>query len=465
METIMNYLFNIPFDVLLIFINLVKLNLYLVLFYAIYRILLRNHTFFKLNRFYLLASLALSLILPFVAFTETVRHPMTMKLNDETAPQTAVFQDMAQMTDTGTDWGMILILVYGLVASLMCFKLFKGFYNLNRIIRKNECLKFDEYSLVLLPETETGNSGFGSFSFFRWLVVSYKDYENHLETILQHEFVHIKQWHSLDILFVETMKIIFWFNPVLWFYKSSLSEVHEFLADDRAENRDSYASFLIAYAQNSSNLNITNQFSNASLLKARIKMIYTSRTSKLSIAEYVVIVAVIGFITFKTAPRKTLYMADEQTSTVVPSSRLDASGKSHTPTQISNSAIADIENNKPKKSYSVKEERKRNKSAELKTSFNNYPSDINQTNAQDTLKNKKARYSNYPVAPIEIKELKPFFPTIASYTEEKSKFMNFSAKELPKTEVKASNFRYQKAYNGPRFEPIKFQKTTFPSKN
>jgi len=197
-------------------------------------------------------------------------------------------------------------ILYLIGASFMAAKLLQGFLQLAKVIRQGECLKFDEYRLILPPENKSQSLGTGSFSFFKWLVVSPDDYEHHLDTILRHENIHIKQWHSLDILLIEMLKIVFWFNPVLWFYKVSIQEVHEFLADEGAPNRDRYATFLLSYALNFPVKSLTNHFFNSSLIKTRIKMIYKNRTSRWLLGKYLMVVPIVLIVITMTAARKHL---------------------------------------------------------------------------------------------------------------------------------------------------------------
>jgi hypothetical protein len=134
--------------------------------------------------------------------------------------------------------------------------------------------------------------------------VSRNDYENHFQTILEHEEVHIRQWHSVDIVLIEILKIVFWFNPVLWMYKLALREIHEYLADEQAANRDSYATFLVLYARNAAIRSISNQFYNSSLLKDRIKMIYKGRTSRWLPGKYLLLIPFVTVLVMITAARK-----------------------------------------------------------------------------------------------------------------------------------------------------------------
>jgi len=287
-----------------------EVNLYWILFYGCFWLMFRKHTFFHWNRIYLAGTLIFSFALPFVKFPETSRTvPIPVSVYNATnsvkkAP--AVVLVNSKMRNPAVPLWQAIGILYLIGVSFMTAKLLQALYQLAIVIRQSECLRFEEYSLILLSENKPGSSGLGSFSFFKWLFVSRDDYEHNLDTILRHENIHIKQWHSLDILLIEILKIIFWFNPVLWFYKHSIQEVHEFLADEEVPNRDRYARFLLSYALNSPVKSLTNHFFNSSLLKTRIKMIYKNRTPRWLLGKYLMTVPIVLIVMTLSAARKHL---------------------------------------------------------------------------------------------------------------------------------------------------------------
>ncbi|WP_221394505.1 M56 family metallopeptidase [Dyadobacter sp. NIV53] len=297
-------------------IYLGKVNLYWLLFYACYWLLFRNHTFFQWNRFYLSGSLLIAFILPIVKFPGPVEIVIPKTVYSASITQVPIIVSpiltaTSIIPDQPVEWIFIVRIMYGFGVCFMLYQLLRGFYKIFSIIKQGESIKFEDYNLILLPDYQPAGSGIGSFSFLKWLVVSCNDYENHLDTILRHESIHIKQRHSLDILLIESLKIVFWFNPVLWFYKHSLQEVHEYLADEEAPNREHYTTFLVSYALNSPVKSLTNHFFKSSLLKTRIRMIYKNRTSKWLLSKYFIIIPVIGIMTALTAARKHAIMPAE----------------------------------------------------------------------------------------------------------------------------------------------------------
>jgi len=271
---------------LLIYIG--KVSLYWTLFYTCYRLFLRQHTFFTWSRFYLLGSLIVSLILPFLIYPEAA--PKISVLYEVNATSFTISENREEPPGL-FKWKNILGLLYLAGASFMIFKLYQNIRQLSGFLKQGEKIELDDCTLVLI-----NSNHIGSFSFLKWIVVNRNDYENHFDAILRHEMVHMQQRHSLDILLVEFMKIVFWFNPILIIYKKSLQEIHEFLADAEAPNRENYATFLVSYALNAPVASLTNHFFKPSQIKTRIKMIYKNRTSKWMLGSYVFAFATIGMV-------------------------------------------------------------------------------------------------------------------------------------------------------------------------
>lgn len=271
---------------LLIYIG--KVSLFWTLFYTCYWLFLRQHTFFSWSRFYLLGSLIVSLALPFLIYPEAA--PKISVIYEVSASSFTIAANEQNQFNLFT-WTNILRLIYLAGASFMIFKLYGNIRQLSGFLKQGEKIELDDCEVVLINSNHVG-----SFSFLKWIVVNRNDYENHFDAILRHEMVHMEQRHSLDILLVEFMKIVFWFNPILLSYKKSLQEIHEFLADAEAPNRENYATFLVSYALNAPIASLTNHFFKPSQIKTRIKMIYKNRTSKWMLGSYVFAFLTIGMV-------------------------------------------------------------------------------------------------------------------------------------------------------------------------
>ncbi|MCU7371224.1 hypothetical protein PEC18_10205 [Paucibacter sp. O1-1] len=230
-----------------------EVSLYWILLYACYWLMLRHHTFFKWNRYYLIGSLFAAFALPFVIYPDTAPQlPVVYSVNASAFTVSASEPEQSAMLS----WVQALGIIYGIGLIIATYKLLLNFIQLKSYLSAGELIELDDCKVVVMD-----SSHIGSFSFLQWIVINRNDYENHFDAILRHEMVHTKQLHSIDILVIELLKTVFWFNPVLLLYKYSLQEVHEYLADAQAPNREYYAKFLVAYALNAPRVSVTNHFS------------------------------------------------------------------------------------------------------------------------------------------------------------------------------------------------------------
>ncbi|MGV3557731.1 TonB family protein [Larkinella arboricola] len=256
-----------------------KANLFLVLFYACYWLWLRKHTFFRLNRLYLLASVLLSMVLPFIELPSETVETIPIPVGAFTIPVT-----ITPVEPTGPDWETIGYGFYGLISVILLFRLLIQITGIERLIRRSERHEVDDYTLVLPSDERVP-----TFSFFRYLVLCRRDAQSANTPIVAHELVHIRQWHSFDVLLLEAVQLVFWLNPVLFLYKQSIQQVHEFLADSQAEDKHQYATFLIDYAFGVQPNTLTNGFFKPSLLKERIIMLHRRTTSRWALGKYVLV--------------------------------------------------------------------------------------------------------------------------------------------------------------------------------
>ncbi|WP_019989254.1 M56 family metallopeptidase [Rudanella lutea] len=261
----------------------IRTNLYLLLFFGCYYLLLRRHTFFGLNRAYLLASAVLSLVLPLVELpTETVAAlPATPVQLPTLTPV------RAEATPTGPDWVALGWWAYGLVALALLVRLTWRTTRLFDYIHQHPQQTLEDYTLVQPSDPQTP-----TFSFFRYMVLSPADRQ--VEAVRAHELVHIRQWHSADVLFFEVMQTLFWYNPVLLAYRASIRQVHEFLADAGASatHRADYARYLVTYALGDGPEALTNSFFKPSLLVPRLRMLQRRTTNRWALGKYALVLPV-----------------------------------------------------------------------------------------------------------------------------------------------------------------------------
>ena len=250
---------------------LLQTNLYLMLFMGFYTLVLRNETFFRQNRFYLNMSIFLSFAIPFINSAWFRDLFITQKVREAAIiPSQMIYQTIIVGTNEEvSSWtpADVIFWIYMSGAALLLARFLIGLF----LMRAN--LKVEKGS---------------AFSFFKVMVVD-KDLPM-AKTIIDHEKVHIRQWHSADILFIELAAIINWFNPVMNLYKKEIRHIHEFIADEEAANlmqsKSDYALLLFSNTLGVDPNQLSNNFFNKSLLKRRIIMLNKTKSRRTGLWKY-----------------------------------------------------------------------------------------------------------------------------------------------------------------------------------
>ena len=311
-----------------LWIHLGKSSLLLILFYGCYWLILRQTTFFHLNRAYLLVAMVLSLLLPFVS-TEV---EVTVQLPEHDADALVIASDHIALTDPEatssgrtsitpedslgeSNFDLETLSIYGYWAGVFISLVFfvQKLFRLRRLTRLFAKSNEGNFAVTNRPELKK----VGSFSFLGTIYLSEADYLYHFDEVYSHEKVHANQMHSLDILLTELLQVLFWFNPILRLFKSSLQEVHEYLADCSANDRESYARFLVSYALSARHgISMANAFSKPQILKSRIRMLYKKKNSSFALYRYLAVVPIIAVTVMLTATRRYTYRTPDPTPPV-----------------------------------------------------------------------------------------------------------------------------------------------------
>lgn len=281
-----------------------KANLFGLLFVSCYWLLLRRHTFFGLNRAYLLVSTALSLVLPLASLPAQTVETLPVPVGVVALPISGV---ITAPVETGPNWELIGLIVYGFVAFALVSRLVKRIWGILQLIQMLPQQVIGDYILV-----QTGRSQEATFSFFQYLVLNPTDAQNDL--IIRHELVHIRQYHSADVIGLTLLQAIFWACPALWLIDRMLRQVHEFLADKAINQPNIYAQLLVNYAFGIQPSRLTNGFFNPSLLKQRIVMLHQKATTRWALSKYILVLPLaLGLLAMTTAREKITAMVTQVT--------------------------------------------------------------------------------------------------------------------------------------------------------
>jgi Antirepressor regulating drug resistance, predicted signal transduction N-terminal membrane component len=248
-------------------------SILLTIFYFFYLVLLKRETFFLLNRIYLLSALCLSLLLPLMDLSTLIAVPKVELM----VSKLSIIDSRKLVIVAGQEFNWLPFIYWIGVAfttGLLLIKLF----GVKRQIQLQE----------------RGSA----FSFWRTKVID-QELDN-FAAIDAHETVHVKQFHTLDILLIELIGVFFWFNPIIYYYRNSLKLIHEYLADEHAANfavsKKQYA--VVLFLQNfKAGSALTNTFSNHSFLEARINMLQRKKSKVYSLWKYALCMPLIVLMT------------------------------------------------------------------------------------------------------------------------------------------------------------------------
>lgn len=254
-------------------------------------LLLRSDHHFRRNRWFLLAGLGLSQLVPFI-------HPASSGVSDSlaTVHLAPVFAtgDVAGIEQP--DFLQLLLAVYLAGVLLLLIRLLLQAGRIFWLSRHSEVSRYKGCTLYRNAAIRA------PFSLFKTIFLDKGRTASEEDAILAHEQAHAKQFHSADVLLAEIVILLQWFNPLAWYYKKLLAEVHEYLADRQTLKQGvpttQYFQLLLATATNIQPAVITNNFFQIKL-KRRITMMTTSKTSRhtgLRFAGIALMVAVISMV-------------------------------------------------------------------------------------------------------------------------------------------------------------------------
>ncbi|SDF05580.1 BlaR1 peptidase M56 [Mucilaginibacter pineti] len=270
---------------------LLEANLYLAVFYAFYYLFLNKETHYTLNRVYLLLSCIIAFILPVMQIgalkpkDEPVQQTYTTVVQNSYVVQPIVTYEapVSHFTLQDAVWYAYLlgIVVMALILIIKIGRLIKMTTSANKLVD-------NKYKLIALQGTNA------AFSFFNYLFIGSKTTSS--DIIIRHELVHIRQKHSADIVFMELIKIVSWFNPIIYFMQMSLKTVHEYIADEQTAAHETdaltYSSFLVNNAYGLNGVPLSHSFFNYNLLKKRIIMLNQKRSGNLARLKYLAAVPI-----------------------------------------------------------------------------------------------------------------------------------------------------------------------------
>lgn len=346
----------------------IEIAISLALFYIAYWVFLKNETFFKLNRFYIIFSVIISLSTPLINITvgedsfiarnlilpiEQYEQSLGINLDNKYYPKknrmittrnrefdknnlvTEVDHatnksNSAQPFPTNSsensssgkkiNWLTIVLTVYLIGAGLFFLRFLANFIWIFSYIVKHKQQHILGMKIIRFEKN------ISPFSFLNFIFISNKEYsESELNKIISHEKVHIKQKHTLDLILFELLLVIQWFNPFIWLYKNAIKITHEYLADQGVINSGvdlpSYQYSLLNQVLRENNFEIASSYNFS--VKKRISMMMKKKSSKLSTVKLIIPVPILIFLfgafAFCTSPSEKDVKHNEVNSSILDS--------------------------------------------------------------------------------------------------------------------------------------------------
>lgn len=266
---------------------LVKSGVLLTLLFMLYKLLLEKEKMHRFNRFFLLFSLLFGLMVPLISIDLNydvsefgLGQSIPQSVGTFSKPMDFVVSGMETSSTTEAPFSVLPLVVglYFLIAASLVIRIIKNLYQVSIAAKNSSTIKLKTGQLVLMKKDVIPHT------FLRNIFLNEEKYQKGLiaPEVLTHEVAHVKGLHSLDVLFVEILKIAFWFNPIFYFYKKAIQLNHEFIADE-VITKDSktipfYQSLLLDHTQQFQAIPLTSNF-NYSLTKKRLIMM-TKKTSR-----------------------------------------------------------------------------------------------------------------------------------------------------------------------------------------
>lgn len=267
-----------------------KVAVLIATFYIFWRLLTAKETWHRLNRIVLLSTAVASFVLPLCVITihQTVEvDPLPMGTIDETMlPETTAIQPEAAFSSATVTpeqeqhfyWQSLLAVIYIIGVAVVLSKMLLSVWRLHKMALESEIHPLsDGRQIAINEEAKT------PFSWWKTVFLNHKDYEEGTTALLTHELGHIRLHHSVDVLLVELLTAMQWFNPTMWMLRADLRTIHEYEADQQVIshgfNDIQYLHLLIRKAASQGGYSLANGFIN-STLKKRINMITKPKSSR-----------------------------------------------------------------------------------------------------------------------------------------------------------------------------------------
>lgn len=282
-----------------IIIYLMEVSFRLAILYLLFRFLYRNSSFHKLNRFVLLSVVIFSFVFIRIDFHSApdsivTNNSIVNSINyiDNSAKNLVANNDH-NSTDPNFNWIDLIAVIYFTGFAIFLMKAVISFFNLIYLRKKSDKQVNNRY-IYLYADVSA------AFSFFNMIFIPKKQKGNVHPLLFEHEYYHIKHYHSIDLMITELAAIILWFNPLIYFIKKDIRAIHEFQVDNAMlKNKNTaidYLQLIMTHTlEKYRQIGLYNYF-NGLTIKKRMEMINKKKNSALRLMAYLIVLPTIFFM-------------------------------------------------------------------------------------------------------------------------------------------------------------------------
>jgi len=273
-----------------ILLYLIKLSVSLAVVFLFYHFILRKLTFYNHNRWYLLGYTVLAFLIPFINISPVLEKNNWDNRVVNWVPVIADKQAAASGSESLLSTWEILLVIFVTGMVIMFIRLLLQLWSFRRMVQQAKIISTEGMSIYQV------DADIIPFSFGNSIFINrHLHREDELQEIISHEFVHVKQQHSLDIIWGELLCLFNWYNPFAWLLRRSIRQNLEFIADNKVlENgvdRKQYQYLLLKVIGNNQ-FSIASKF-NFSSLKKRIAMMNKIRSAKVHLIKFLFVLPVV----------------------------------------------------------------------------------------------------------------------------------------------------------------------------
>lgn len=274
------------------------------LLYLMYKVILEREKIFHFNRFYLMFSVIFSLAIPFIEVNITSQElPAIVNLDSFVILSQESTTTYTQYESSGEiPFYSIVLTLYIVITLMLLVRFCRNLLSIRRTLRNNEKVSQNGVEIVLV------NKSAEPYSFLNYVFLNKEDYIKGAidKNILSHEFAHIKQKHSFDIVILELIRVFVWFNPVYFFLIKAIRLNHEFLADeyvvDVIDEPKNYQYLLLEASHRNKSTIFSSPF-NYLVTKKRLTMMKKQTVFSIALIKQITTVVIVAGVVFAFATR------------------------------------------------------------------------------------------------------------------------------------------------------------------